>query len=252
MSKLGKRPSWIYRSNVQFPLLRDGSTVADYLADPDVGWANLAVMIGVALGAPVGNVRDFARAIGLHRNSVRPYMTEARVFHRTLFEFKDIEAAVAHSNESAQKVTSSTGPDSQKVTSSLRESAQKVTSSSALMPATAAVTPLKGVNQPAGSSPEQIHHFDPDFALGDPPDTPFATAIGQSTARTKPKPSVRPSSPGKPAAASDTFGFELARRIDSDEALTDEEQRKWGYRVASGAAPKLLALAKSKSEGSLK
>ena len=80
VAKVGRRPGWRYVATVRLPRLREGSTVADWLADPDVAWAQLAAMIGVALGAPVEHTRVFARAIGLDWRSVRPYMAEARVF----------------------------------------------------------------------------------------------------------------------------------------------------------------------------
>ena len=110
IKKAGKRPGETYRAHVRLPRLRDRSTVADYLADPDVTWAYVAVMLGVALGAPVDHPGALARAIGLDRGSVRPHLAEARLFHRSLYELTGIEAAVAHGNASADKATRSPPP----------------------------------------------------------------------------------------------------------------------------------------------
>ena len=96
--KLGKRPAWRYVATVRLPRLRDGET-AEYVADPDTPWAYAAVMLGVALGAPVDTPTALARAIGLDRGTVRPHLAEARAFHRVLHELTGIEAAVAHAGD---------------------------------------------------------------------------------------------------------------------------------------------------------
>ena len=252
VSKVGKRPDWMYMSNVAFPRLRDGSEVADYLCDPYVAWPSLAVMIGVALGAPVGNVQELARAIGISRESVRPYMADARVFHRTLFELQGIEAAVAHVDESAKNVTSSTGPDSGNVTSSQPEGAKNVTSLTALSTATAAVTPHRGVNQPAVPSPEHFTPpFDPDFALGDPPDAnehqPAAPKLGSTRAHRKSSRSHLPGSLKVMMSKQETgdwWGLQTAIRVMRGEMLTDEDERRWRYRMNDrNVHMKLLVLA---------
>ena len=97
--KLGKRPNGRYTTHVRLPRLRDGET-AEYLDDPDTTWAYLDVMLGVALGASVENPSALAQAIGLDRGTVRPYMAEARAFHRMLYELTGIEAAVAYGDDS--------------------------------------------------------------------------------------------------------------------------------------------------------
>ena len=97
IAKVGKRPHGWYTARVRLPPLRDGKA-ADYLDDPDTTWAYLAVMLGVALGAPVDSPGALARAIGLDRGTVRPQLAEARAYHRVLYELTGIEAAVAHAD----------------------------------------------------------------------------------------------------------------------------------------------------------
>lgn len=282
ISKLGKRPTAIYRANVRLPALRDGSTVADYLSDPDVTWANMAVMLGVALGAPVDHVEALARAIGMHRDSVRPYMAEARLFHRSLYELKGIEAAVANADGSAQNVSSSgpdrtenvsssTGPDSGNVSSSQPDRAENVSNSGTLMPATAAVPPLQGVAPPADSSPE---HDPPSVPQNDsnPSDPKRRKRHRRRRRRRKAQGQGSQGKPGgtrgrtidrsnqepdaaeeddKPdvdavlAAHDDPQGLAFAAKVVRGEMLDEADQRRWAYRAHR--SDELIALARELS-----
>lgn len=245
-----------YLAEVRWPRLPDGS-VGELLADPDTAHHSaILCQMAAALGARIETSLDLAKATGLDKRTAQPYLVLARTLSRVLHELPGIVQSASNSE--------STGVQS--ASQKRAETAQIASKKPALMPATAAVTPQKGVNPPAVPSPEPDHPpdppSDPDFARDDPTEADTRHAVGPDTKPPSGGPPPKPGSrshlagswkviiaPSDRPTQTDVFGLRLADKVVRGQPLDATERRQWSYREKSGAANELLAEAQEALDG---